>query len=136
MQTTVGANQKYFEGKTYNSLATAYKQALQSQPGALEDLQQQFEYYYGDQDWATKDKQLAIEQYQQAVYMAANGDTEDVRQQAAQLAQYWQQQASKTNDNMSKDQAFDNFILASVDDFASAHTTYALKDTKMAEKYH
>ena len=134
LQTTVGANQQYFEGKTYNNLATSYKQALQSQPGALEDLQQQFEHYYGDQDWATKDKQLAAEQYQQAVYMAANGDTEDIRQQAAQLAQYWQQQASKTNDNMSKDQAFDNFILANVDDFASAHTTYALKDTKMGEQ--
>ena len=134
LQTTVGANQKYFEGKTYNSLATAYKQALQSQPGALEDLQQQFEYYYGDQDWATKDKQLAIEQYQQAVYMAANGQTEDIRQQSAELAKYWQQQALQTNNNMSKDQAFNNFILANVDDFASAHTTYALKDTKMNEQ--
>lgn len=134
LQTTVGANQQYFEGKTYNNLSTAYKQALQSQPGALEDLQQQFEYYYGNQDWATKDKQLAIEQYQQALYMAANGNTEDIRQQAAQLAQYWQQQASKTNNNMSKEQAFENFILANVDDFASAHTTYALKDTKMGEQ--
>lgn len=134
LQTTVGANQKYFEGKTYNSLATAYKQALQSQPGALEDLQQQFEHYYGDQDWAAKDKQLAVEQYQQAVYMAANGQTEDIRQQSAELAKYWQQQALQTNNNISKDQAFDNFILANVDDFASAHTTYALKDTKMGEQ--
>ena len=134
LQTTVGANQKYFEGKTYNHLATAYKQALQSQPGALEDLQQQFEHYYGDQDWAAKDKQLAVEQYQQAIYMAANGQTEDIRQQSAELAKYWQQQSLQTNNNMSKDQAFNNFILANVDDFASAHTTYALKDTKMGEQ--
>lgn len=127
-----GFNQEYYKGKTYQSAFNAFMQGL-NQPGALEDLQKQFEYYYGNEDYGELDKKLALQQIQELSHVAKYSEDEELRNQAINNIKYWEQYANTVNPTTSKQQAFEHYKKINADNFAQTVTNYGLKDVKLSE---
>jgi len=128
-----GITNDVYKGKAYNNLYSGFLNSVYTQPGAMEDLQGQFEHYYGDQDFATADKQLAASQYADLKAIYDNTENPIQKEQIAKDLQYWKDLHDNVNPNTSKTQAFEHYVKSVAQDFANSATNFALKESKLSD---
>lgn len=121
-----------YQGKTYNSLYGKFMEGL-NQPGALDDLYQQFEYTYGNEDYATQDYNTAVEQVNRLSNIIQTSNNPLLVEQAEKDLDYWDDFTKSVNPQISKEDAFQRYIKANAEDFARTNTNYALKESKMSD---
>lgn len=127
-----GGNNDLYKGKTYNALQGKFYEGL-NQPGALDDLREQFEYSYGNEDYASHDQQTAIQQVNKLQNIIATSNDPILKQQAINDLEYWKDFSTTVNPQVSKEDAFQRYIRANAEDFARTNTNYALKESKMSD---
>jgi hypothetical protein len=127
-----GVNNNLYKGKTYNALQGKFYEGLQ-QPGALDDLREHFEYDYGNEDYASHDQQLAIQQVNKLNNIIATSSDPILVNQAKSDLDYWSDFSGSVNPQTSKEEAFQRYIKANSEDFARTNTNYALKESKMSD---
>lgn len=123
-----------YQGKTYNSLYSKFFEGL-NQPGALDDLREQFEYKYGNEDFASQDYNTAIEQVNRLTKIRATSNNPILVEQAKKDLDYWDDFSKSVNSQISKEDAFQRYIRANAEDFARTNTNYALKESKINDVY-
>ena len=123
-----------YQGKTYNSLYGKFFEGL-NQPGALDDLKEQFEYTYGNEDFATQDYNTAVEQVNRLSNIIQTSNNPILVEQAKKDLDYWDDFTKSVNPQISKEDAFQRYIKANAEDFARTNTNYALKESKINDVY-
>jgi hypothetical protein len=128
----VGGNNDLYQGKTYESLLGKFYEGLK-QPGAYDDLNAQFEHFYGNEDYAKQDQQTALQQVNRLQGIIQNSNNPILIEKAKRDLDYWDDFANTVNPNTSKEDAFERFIKSNAEDFARTNTNYALKESKMSD---
>lgn len=128
----VGGNNELYQGKTYESLLGKFYEGLK-QPGVYDDLNAQFEHFYGNEDYAKQDQQTALQQVNRLQGIIQNSNNPILIEKAKKDLDYWDDFANTVNPNTSKEDAFERFIKSNAEDFARTNTNYALKESKMSD---